>query len=147
MKIKFIPHNIEVDVDPNSSLLDIAKKEGIVIQSSCNGMCSCGDCRVFLQEGGSNTLPPSSKELDLIGATHSVDQRRLACQVYSFGNLVVDLTEQKDRLERGKISQQFLDKARKKTIDDVHSADGILIQDDEDMKSMVSKKPSSSDSK
>jgi len=78
MKIKFIPQNVEVEVDPNKNVLEIARENGLAIQSSCNGMCSCGDCRVFLKDGESHVLSPSEKELNLIGQGHYRDQRRLS---------------------------------------------------------------------
>ena len=134
MKIKFIPQNIELDLNPDKTLLELARENGINIQSSCNGMCSCGDCRVFLKEGDANVFPPTVKELKLIGQGHYVDQRRLACQLYCFGNIVVDLAEQKERTQQGKISPQFLERTKKKSVSEAQSKSDILIEDDQDIK-------------
>ena len=136
MKIKFIPQNIEIETDSDKNLLELARENGIHIQSSCNGMCSCGDCRVFLKEGDMNVFPPTVKELNLIGKGHYIDQRRLACQIYCFGDLTVDLTEQQERAQQGKISKQFLEKAQKKHADEAQSKSDILIEDDEDIKNI-----------
>ena len=38
MKIKFMPMNIEVDVDSKKSLLQIATENNIKIKSICNGV-------------------------------------------------------------------------------------------------------------
>lgn len=133
MKLKFIPHNVEVDVDSNKSVLEISRDLGLNIQSSCNGMCSCGDCRVFVREGETNLLLPAAKELKLIGQGHYMDQRRLACQLYCFGDVVVDLSEQKEKAGQGKISQQFLKQAQKKSPEEAQSKSDILIEDDEDI--------------
>ena len=143
MKIKFMPQNIEVEIKSNKSVLEISRELGLNIQSSCNGMCSCGDCRVFVKEGESNLLSPSNKELKLIGQGHYLDQRRLACQLYCFGNVVIDLSEQEDRFNQGKISQQFLKKAHKKSAEEAYSKSDILIEDDEDIKKIKSKKSNS----
>ena len=134
MKLKFTPQNIEVDIEPGKTVLEISKELGLRIQSSCNGMCNCGDCRVFVKEGETNLLLPSTKELKLIGQGHYVDQRRLACQLYCFGDVVVDLSEQEERANQGKISQQFLKRAQKKSPDEARSKSDILIEDDEDIK-------------
>ena len=139
MKIKFIPQNVEVDIESNKSVLEISRELGFNIQSSCNGMCSCGDCRVFIKEGSSNLLSPSNKELKLIGQGHYLDQRRLACQLYCFGNTVIDLSEQEERFNQGRISQQFLKKAQKQSPEEAHSKSDILIEDDEDIKKIKSK--------
>ena len=138
MKIKFIPQNVEVDIESDKSVLEISRELGFNIQSSCNGMCSCGDCRVFVKEGGANMLSPSNKELKLIGQGHYLDQRRLACQLYCFGNVVIDLSEQEERFSHGKISQQFLKKTQKKNPEEAHSKGDILIEDDEDIKKIKS---------
>lgn len=134
MKIKFFPQNVEVDVNPNKSILEIAREQGIFIQSSCNGMCACGDCRVFLQEGEGHVFPPTAKEIGLIGRGHYLDQRRLSCQLYCFGDVSVNLEEQEERANQGKISKQFLERAQKKTPEEAKSRGGILIQEDEDIK-------------
>lgn len=138
MKIKFIPQNIEVDIESNKSVLEISRELGLNVQSSCNGMCSCGDCRVFVKEGESNLLSPSNKELKLIGQGHYLDQRRLACQLYCFGSVVIDLSEQEERFNQGKISQQFLKKTQKKSPEEAFSKSDILIEDDEDIKKIKS---------
>jgi len=130
MKIKFFPKNIEADVDPNKSVLEIARELGLSIQSSCNGMCACGDCRVFLKEGEGHVFPPTDKEMELIGRGHYVDQRRLSCQLYCFGNVSVNLKEQEERNAHGKISRQFLERAQKKTPEEAKSLGGIFIQED-----------------
>ncbi len=140
MKIKFIPQNIEIEVNPDKNLLDLAKENGISIQSSCNGMCSCGDCRVFLKEGDANVFPPTVKELKLIGQGHYVDQRRLACQLYCFGDVTIDLMEQEKRARQGKISQQFLERTQKKSASETQSKSDILIEDDEDIKKIKKNK-------
>ena len=133
MKLKFIPQNIELDVEPDKTVLEISRELGLRIQSSCNGMCNCGDCRVFVKEGETNLLLPSAKELKLIGQGHYIDQRRLACQLYCFGDVVIDLSEQEERANQGKISQQFLKRAQKESPDEARSKSDILIEDDEDI--------------
>ena len=134
MKVKFLPQNIEVEVDSNKSILELSRELGLNVQSSCNGMCSCGDCRVFVKEGENNLLLPSAKELKLIGQGHYIDRRRLACQLYCFGNVVIDLSEQEERVSQGRISEQFLKKAQKSSPAEAYSKSDILIKDDEDIK-------------
>lgn len=134
MKIKFIPQDIEIPIDSNKTILEVARENDISIQASCNGLCQCGDCRIFLKEGDANVFPPSSKELKLIGQGYYMDQRRLACQLYCFGPVVVDLNEQDKRAKQGKISAQFLERTQKKSVQDTQSKSDILIEDDEDIK-------------
>jgi ferredoxin len=94
MKVKFVPQNIELDIDPNVSVMKLAHKNGVYIKSICGGLPSCAECRVRVVDGEQNVLPPSAKELSLIGTGHFIDQRRLACQLRCYGDITIDLTEQ-----------------------------------------------------
>ncbi len=99
MKIKFLPQNVEVEGDPNKTLLQIATENKLEIRSICKGVPSCAECRVRIVDGSSNTLPPSKPELNLIGTSYYIDGRRLSCQVHCFGDITVDLSEQVERIE------------------------------------------------
>ena len=102
MKIKFMPMNIEIDVNPNKSLLQMAQENQIKIKSICNGKPSCAECRVKITEGSSNVPPPGKEELNLIGTSYFIDNRRLSCQVRCFGSITVDLTEQLAKVDTQK---------------------------------------------
>lgn len=97
MKIKFIPQNIEVEVNPNKSVLNIALENGIQIHSICKGVPSCAECRIKIKEGENNVSKPSKAELSLIGNSYYLDGRRLSCQVKCFGPVTIDTTEQVNR--------------------------------------------------
>jgi ferredoxin len=99
MKVKFIPQNVEFDVTPEKSLLQIATENHIEIKSICKGVPSCAECRVRVVEGENNVLPPNKAELSLIGTNWRIDSRRLSCQMRCFGDVTVDLTEQLARQE------------------------------------------------
>lgn len=89
-----MPQNVELEIKPNQSVMDLAHKNGIFIKTICNGVASCSECRVKITEGEYNVLPPAAKELLLIGSGYFIDQRRLSCQLTCFGDVAVDLTEQ-----------------------------------------------------
>jgi len=97
MKVKFLPQNIEVEVVPGKSLLQIATDNHLEIKSVCKGVPSCAECRVKIISGENNVFPPNKAELNLIGTSCYIDSRRLSCQVKCFGDLTVDLTEQVER--------------------------------------------------
>jgi ferredoxin, 2Fe-2S len=99
MKIKFVPQNIEVDLNPNKSVMRLATENGITIHSICKGVPSCAECRVKIVEGESNINKPSKVELGLIGTSYYIDGRRLSCQVKCFGPVTIDTTEQIQRKE------------------------------------------------
>ncbi len=97
MKIKFVPQGIEVEVDPNKSLMQLAMENGVLIHSVCKGVPSCGECRVKIVEGENNVTKPSKAEINLIGSSYYIDGRRLSCQVKCFGPVTVDTSEQIER--------------------------------------------------
>lgn len=99
MKVKFLPQNIEVEGNPNKTLLQIATENHLEIRSICKGVPSCAECRVHIKEGDANILPPNKAELNLIGTSYFIDGRRLSCQVHCYGDVTVDLTEQVEKLE------------------------------------------------
>lgn len=102
MKVKFIPQNIEIEASPEKSVLQIATENKIEIKSLCKGQPSCAECRVRIVQGEDFVMAPSKAELNLIGNTYYLDNRRLSCQVHCFGDITVDLTEQVERSENQK---------------------------------------------
>ncbi len=94
MKIKFVPQNIEIEGDPQKTLLQLATDNNIAIKSICNGVPSCAECRVRIIEAEHVVPPPTQAEINLIGSSYYLDGRRLSCQVRCLGSMTVDLTEQ-----------------------------------------------------
>ncbi len=137
MKIKFLPQNLNVDVEQGKSVMEVAKENSLPISSSCNGMCVCAECRVYIVDGEENVLPPSTKETELIGGGHFVDRRRLSCQLFCYGDLTVNLSEQVEREKKeGGIKKQFLKKINKDSLEDSSSLGGVLLEQDKDMRKM-----------
>ena len=135
MKIKFLPQNVEVKATSGQSVRDIAKEQNLPISSSCNGMCVCAECRVYVVEGENHILPPTEKEVELIGRGYVIDRRRLSCQLFCFGDVTVDLSEQVERAKhQGNITKQVLKKLSKTRPEEVHSVGDVLIEKDQDMK-------------
>jgi len=102
MKVKFMPQNVELEIKPNQSVLELAHDNGIHIQSVCKGVPSCAECRVQIIEGEHHVFPPTKKELSLIGTAHFVDRSRLSCQLKCFGDLTIDLTQQIEKEQNAK---------------------------------------------
>jgi ferredoxin, 2Fe-2S len=97
MKVKFLPQNIEHEINPNESVLELAKRHGIFIKSICGGVPSCSECRVKVVSGEHNIMPPGFKEKNLIGSAYFVDRSRLSCQLKCLGDVTVDLAEQVEK--------------------------------------------------
>ena len=131
MKIKFLPQNISIEAVSGKSVMEQAKQHKLPVSSSCNGMCSCAECRVYIVEGESHVLPPTAKEVELIGGAYFLDHRRLSCQLFCFGDVTVDLSEQVERVQHQKgITKQFLKKLHK---EEVSSVGGVLVEQDQEI--------------
>ena len=50
-KIKFIPHNKEIDVGEGEVLIRAAMEAGVHVNASCGGEGLCGKCRVIIESG------------------------------------------------------------------------------------------------
>lgn len=110
MKIKFIPQNVEIDVDPSKTLLQLATENGLKIKSICGGIASCSECRVKIVQGENSVPEPNKTELNMIGSSYYIDGRRLSCQVRCFGSVTVDLTEQLNKVDTQKKVKGFKQK-------------------------------------
>ncbi len=99
MIVKFLPFDKDVELAPGDTVLQAATRNGFEIKSLCKGNMTCAECRVRVVKGEENILPPSRQETQLIGTGYHIDGRRLACQIYCFGDVTVDLQEQVDRAD------------------------------------------------
>ncbi len=127
MKIKFVPQNIEVEVDSNKSVLEIAKEAGVQIKSVCGGTPSCAECKVQIAQGEYNVLPPSDREISLIGTAHFVDHSRLSCQLKCFGDVTIDLNEQVEKQASGAYAKKPRGKAQKAEGEESHAVEGSIL--------------------
>lgn len=140
-KVKFVPQNVEFEIGTTESVLLLAQKNDIHIQSVCKGIPSCAECKVKIVQGEHHVIPPSYKELDLIGTAHYIDHSRLSCQLKCFGDVVVDLSEQLEKENR------VVKKARgpqKKDPKESHAVLGNIIEEykeDDDKQLIAEFKP------
>jgi ferredoxin len=134
VKVKFVPQNLEYDIEPGQTILDLARQKNVFIKSICNGLPNCAECRVRVIEGEENVLPPSAKELGLIGTGHFIDQRRLSCQLQCFGDVTIDLTEQNEKQNQGPRRPQGSQKAE---IEVSHAVSGNLLDQEKGLATLV----------
>lgn len=130
MKVKFLPQGISIETDSSKSVMELAKENKLSISSSCNGMCSCAECRVYVVEGEAYVLPPSQRETELIGDGHFMDNRRLSCQLFCFGDVTIDLSEQ---LERKSSKKQQTSHSQDSGEEKSSVVGDILVQQDQEM--------------
>jgi 2Fe-2S ferredoxin len=131
MKVKFLPQNVEHEIEFNETVLHLAQRCDIHIQSVCKGLPSCAECRIQIKGGEHNVPPPGTKELSLIGTAYYIDQSRLACQLRCFGDLTVDLSEQIEK--EGRASKRPQGRASRGDGEVSHAVKGNIIEDFKDL--------------
>lgn len=65
-KIVFLPEGKSIEVDTGISILEAAKKVGIMLESLCGGKGTCGKCRVIVEAGAENLNMTTREELNLV---------------------------------------------------------------------------------
>lgn len=76
------------------SILDLALGQGIRINHSCGGVCSCTTCHVYVQAGLESCNPPGKAEQERLGEVLGRKANsRLACQCIPNGkqNVFVEI--------------------------------------------------------
>lgn len=127
VKVTFMPMNVTHEIEFNETVLHLAQRHDIHIQSVCKGIPSCAECRIQIKDGEHHVPPPSSKEISLIGTAHYIDRSRLSCQLRCFGDVTVDLAEQIEK--EGRAAKQPQGRANRKEGEVSHAVKGNLIEE------------------
>jgi uncharacterized 2Fe-2S/4Fe-4S cluster protein (DUF4445 family) len=84
VKVRFLPDNLEVEVQKGENLLWAALEAGVHINASCGGSGMCGQCRVILEQGDCE----SDKTDKLSDQEYSAGYRQ-ACKTRALSDVVV----------------------------------------------------------
>jgi|SaaInlStandDraft_1057018.scaffolds.fasta_scaffold05908_2 ferredoxin len=96
-KVRFLPSEEEIEVKTGENLLKVAIRSKVDIQYSCGGAPSCAMCKVIVRDGEEYLNKIEGKELELLGNTYFLTQKRLACQTWLTEEGRVDLELAPDR--------------------------------------------------
>ncbi len=91
-RVTFYPWEKTVDVDPDTTLLDAAEREGgMSIESLCGGEGMCGTCKVIVDDGDEHLSPPSKADEQILSEDQLEEGYRLSCrsQVQGPGDVTV----------------------------------------------------------
>ncbi len=79
----------KLSVEEGTSILDVARKQDIEIEGSCEGSLACSTCHVFIDENWINKLSPANEdEKEMLGLLPDIKKNsRLGCQVILTKNL------------------------------------------------------------
>lgn len=79
------------EVNDGENLLEASRRVDAPVQTLCNGIASCIQCRVKIVEGGDNLSKPGSLERDRIGNIFHLTGERMGCQAEVHGDVVVEI--------------------------------------------------------
>ena len=88
--VTFEPLAVSAEAKENETVLDVARRAGVPLASSCGGVGVCARCRVRVVEGVSNLSPATSVEVRFNCGFE--EGERMACQAVVGGECVVTTT-------------------------------------------------------
>ena len=80
-QVTFVPDGVTVETEAGETLLDVANRNGVFIDSNCGGFCACSTCHVIIKEGMDHLPEATEEEEDQLDeATGLTLTSRLGCQ-------------------------------------------------------------------
>lgn len=106
LKILFLPSQTQVLCDQGTTILAAARNSGIYLESLCDGLGTCGKCRVRVIEG--QTGPRTDSESNFLSNPEKGHGYRLACQtsVLTDTTILVDCGHFYERVAQEKAFRQ-----------------------------------------
>jgi uncharacterized 2Fe-2S/4Fe-4S cluster protein (DUF4445 family) len=98
--VTFLPDNINVTVDDNTSLFKAVKAAGVYVLSSCGGKGNCGKCKVIIKQG----TVESGKSRSFLSAEEAERGYALACHSLVKSDLIVEIPPESRMQARHKIA-------------------------------------------
>ena len=95
-EVTFYPDGKTVSVDTGTTILQAARKAEVVIESPCNGVGTCGKCKVRLDRESLQSVIPGGKHR--LAAEEEAEGWVLSCETRITGNIRVEgIRNQKNR--------------------------------------------------
>ena len=92
--MKFMPSEIEIEVEEGSTILDAALDADIDLDHNCGGNCACSTCHIIVEKGMEKLTPLLEDEQDMLDeAVGLTKTSRLACQCQISGDVVARVPE------------------------------------------------------
>ncbi len=112
-EVLFLPHGKRSVLKRRITLLGIARALGIDLTSLCNGMGTCGKCKIKIEKGIENLGSLTELELKHLTEKEIKDNFRLACQVKPTSPVVVYVPE-RSRMGKQRLQTEGLEVPVKK---------------------------------
>jgi ferredoxin, 2Fe-2S len=89
VRVEFRPMAVVAEARRDETLLDVARRSGVPLGSSCGGVGVCARCVVSVCEGLDGLTPPTTIERRMAGEGKLDLAQRLACQAVVTGECAV----------------------------------------------------------
>ena len=83
----------EMEVPEGTSLLEAARDCDAPVQTLCNGVGTCIQCRVKVVDGFEALSPPEALEKDRLGNIFHITRERMGCQARVCGDVTIEVLE------------------------------------------------------
>lgn len=87
-RITFIPPGLSTSTPDGATVFDAANWAGLVIESTCGGSATCGQCKVRLREGA---RAAGDADRRFLSANQLQDCWRLACRTQVYADCIVEV--------------------------------------------------------
>lgn len=78
--ILFEPMHVRLACEPGESVLEVARRHGVPVDTTCVGQATCGRCRVKIVAGEPHLTAFNDAERKHLGNVYFLTKQRLACQ-------------------------------------------------------------------
>ena len=98
--VRFLEHDVEIEVPVGTSLLKAAKLSGAPEGDACGGVCACSTCHVYVETGAELLVPAEEDEEDILDKAFDVRMSsRLGCQAKIQREGLIELRISKESLD------------------------------------------------
>lgn len=91
-KIEFVKPFPAIEVESGANLMRSLLNAGRPVATSCGGKGACTKCQIKVIKGKENLSLETNLERGLRKRDNIGDDRRISCQTFVFGDIVVDAT-------------------------------------------------------
>ncbi len=99
-KVRFLEHDLEIDVPLGTTLLKASKQAGAPEGDACGGVCACSTCHVYVETGPDLLSSAEEGEEDILDKAFDVRMSsRLGCQAKIVGEGLIELRISNESLD------------------------------------------------
>ena len=94
-RVRFRREGLEVEVPPDTTILEAARLAGAPEGDRCGGVCACSTCHVYVVRGFESTSEIEDEEFDILDKAFDVRMTsRLGCQAKVHGDIEVEISDE-----------------------------------------------------